>query len=82
MRWRFFSTDPWLPTRPWRSISLGIADRAHGPQAGPVRVRIGAIGRMGALGPAVGNDIPRALTWSAALTMGYAAARRFACIFR
>jgi hypothetical protein len=36
----------------------------------------------GALGPAVGNDILCALTWSAALTMGYAVARRFARIFR
>ena len=34
------------------------------------------------LGPAVGNDILCALTWCAALTMGYAANCRFACIFR
>ena len=45
-------------------------------------MRIVAIGRMGALGPAVGNDILRALTWSAALTMVYAATCRFACVSR
>jgi hypothetical protein len=67
---------------PWRSISLGIADRAHRPEVGPVRVRIVAISRIGALGPAVGNDILCALTWCAALTMGYAAACRFACVSR
>ena len=58
------------------------ADRAYRPQVGPVRVQIGAIGRIGALGPAVGNDILCALTWCAALTMGYAATCRFARIFR
>lgn len=67
---------------PWRSISLGIADRAHRPEAGPVRVPIVATGRTCALGPAVGNDILCTLTWSAALTMVYAAACRFACISR
>ena len=67
---------------PWRSISLGSADRAHRPEAGPVRVRIVATGGTCALGPAVGNDILCALTWSAALTMVYAATCRFAGIFR
>ena len=51
-------------------------------EAGPVRVRIAATGGTCALGPAVGNDILCALTWSAALTMVYAATCRFACIFR
>ena len=41
-----------------------------------------AADRIGALGPAVGNDIVCGLTWCAALTMGCAAACRFACIFR
>ena len=40
-----------------------------------------AIGTLGALGPAVGSDILCALTWCAALIMGYAATCRFACIF-
>ena len=74
-----------LARRAWilgdRSHSV-LADRAYRPQVGPVRVRIGAIGRIGALGPAVGNDILCALTWCAALTMGYGATWRFACIFR
>ena len=47
-----------------------------------MRVGIVAIGRIGALGPAVGNDILCAVTWCAALTMGYTGTRRFACIFR
>ena len=47
-----------------------------------MRVRIVAISRIGALGPAVGNDILCALTWCAALTMGYAATCYFACISR
>ena len=47
-----------------------------------MRVRIAATGGTCALGPAVGNDILCALTWSAALTMVYAATCRFACIFR
>jgi hypothetical protein len=59
-----------------------MADRAHRPEVGPVRVRIGATGRIGALGPAVGNDILCALTWCAALTMGYAATCRLACVSR
>ena len=45
-------------------------------------MRIVAIGRTCALGPAVGNDILCALSWSAAPTMVYAAICRFACIFR
>jgi len=49
---------------------------------GPVRVRIVANGRTCSLGPAVRNDIPCALTWSAALAMGYAATCLLACIFR
>jgi len=74
-----------LASRSWilrRSISLRIADRAHRPQAGLVRVRIVANGRTCSLGPAVRNDIPCALTWSAALAMGYAATCLLACIFR
>ena len=51
-------------------------------EVGPVRVRIVAIRRIGALGFAVGYDILCVLTWCATLTMGYAATCRFACIFR
>ncbi len=65
------------------AIDLTPAPRtAHRPEAGPVRAQIVPTGGIGALGPAVGNDILCALTWCAALTMGYAATRRFACIFR
>ena len=35
-----------------------------------------------ALGPAVGNDVRRARTWSAAVTMVHAGARRFVCVSR
>jgi hypothetical protein len=55
---------------------------AHRPGVGPVQVRIVANGRTYALGPAVRNGILCALTWPAALTMGYAATCRLACIFR
>ena len=70
-----------------RSWFLAIdLTRHRGPSAqtgsGPGAVRIVAIGRMGALGPAVGNGILRALTWSATLTMVYAATCRFACVSR
>ena len=74
-----------LASRSWilrRSISLRIAYRARGSGVGPVRVRIVANGRTCSLGPAVRNDIPCALAWSAALTMGYAATCLLACIFR
>ena len=54
----------------------------HRAGSGPVRVQMGLPGRIGALGPAVGNNIVCGLTWCAALTMGCAATCRFACISR
>jgi len=44
--------------------------------------KVAAPAGLGALGPAVGNDIGCALTWCAALTMGHVATCRFAFIFR
>ena len=44
--------------------------------------KVAAPAGLGPLGPAVGNDILCAPARCAALTMGYAATCRFACIFR
>src|SRR5260370_40172392 len=42
---------------PWRSISLGIADRAHRPEGGPVGARIGATRREKPLAAPLGNGL-------------------------
>jgi hypothetical protein len=64
-----------------------LGDRSHSASRTACtdrkRVRCGfGLGlSAGALSPAVGNDLCP-LTWCAALTLGYAATCRFACIFR
>jgi hypothetical protein len=66
------------------SYTLDLAGRLRGGRGlggGDVHPPLPQRG-IGALGPAVGNDILCALTWCAALTVGYAATCRLACIFR